>query len=438
MKQMRGLLIAAILLAGLSGLVYWSKKHKAEEASKPSGDAAPKVLTLDEKQVDDIGIVKTGSDPVEISRIGDRWEIVKPEPAAADQDTVNTIVSTAANLTSDRLIDDKPNDLAAFGLAQPLTQITLHLKNGKSSTLDLGTETPTHSGTYVKLATESKVYSIPAFSKNNIDKPLNDIRDKRVLTFSQEKLSRIQVEAKGQTIEFGKNVQGEWQILKPEPLRADGLQVDDLVRKLSEARLKVDLGKVNEGTFSSAPKVATVQVTDNGGTQTAEIRQDKDKKTYAKSSVVTGVYQVDADLAATLTKSLPDYRSKKLFDFGFSDLSEVSTENGTYKKSGEKWFYNSMEMDNSSMMNFIDKLRDLTATGFEPKGGGKTIFEATAITQDKKRRERVIITREGGNTFAQREGEPAIYKLDSGTADALIQAAKDIKPAAPSTKSKKK
>jgi hypothetical protein len=438
MKQMRGLLIAAILLAGLSGLVYWSKKHKAEEAAKPTGDVAPKVLSLDEKQVDDITIQKTGSDPIEISRIGDRWEIVNPEPSPADQDTVNTIVSTAANLTSERLIDDKPNSLEAFGLTQPVTQITIHLKSGKSSTLDLGAETPTHGGTYAKLAGESKVYSIASFSKSNIDKSLNDIRDKRLVTFDRDKLSRVQVEAKGQTMEFGKNVQGEWQILKPEPLRADALQVDDLVRKLSEARIKADLGKVNEGTFNSAPKVATLQVTDNGGTQTVEVRQDKDKKTYAKSSVVTGIYQVDADLAATLTKSLTDYRSKKLFDFGFSDLSEVSTETATYKKSGEKWFYNGLEMDNSSMMNFIDKLRDLTATGFDTKAAGRKIFEATAITQDKKRKEQVTITREGDNTFAQREGEPAIYKLDAGAADALVQAAKDIKPAPPAAKSKKK
>jgi hypothetical protein len=354
MKQMRGLLIAAILLAGLSGLVYWSKKHKAEEAAKPTGDLAPKVLTLDEKQVDGITIQKTGSDPVEISRIGDRWEIVKPEASPADQDTVNTIVSTVANLTSERLIDDKPNGLDAFGLTQPLTQITIHLKNGKSSTLDLGAETPTHGGTYAKLANESKVYSIAAFSKTNIDKSLNDIRDKRLLTFDRDKLSRVQVEAKGQTMEFGKNVQGEWQILKPEPMRADALQVDDLVRKLAEARIKVDLGKVNEATFNSAPKVATLQVTDNGGIQTVEVHQDKDKKTYAKSSAVTGIYQVDAELAATLTKSLAEYRSKKLFDFGFSDLSELSTETAAYKKSGEKWFYNGLEMDNSSMMNFID------------------------------------------------------------------------------------
>jgi len=439
MKQMRGLLIAAIVLAGLSGLVYWSRKHKADEASKPSADAAPKILALEEKQVDGLTIQRTGSDPVEISRVGDRWEIVKPEPMPADQDTVNTIVSTASNLTSERLIDDNPGNLEVFGLTHPITQITLHLKSGKSSTLDLGAETPTHSGTYAKLGNEGKVYSVPSFSKNNIDKSLNDLRDKRVLTFSQDKLSRVEVQAKDQPIEFGKNAQGEWQILKPQPLRADGLQVDDLVRKLNEARLKVEPGKISPADFNSASRVATVQVTDNGGTQTLEVRQNKDKKVFAKSSAVGAIYQIDGDLATILTKSVTDYRSKKLFDFGFADLAEVATETADYKKSGEKWFFNGLEMDNSSIMNLTDKLRDLTATGFDTKDGGNKIFEATVTTQDKKRKEKVTITRQGDNTFAQREGEPAIYKLDGAAADAVVQAAKDVKPApTPQTKSKKK
>ena len=41
----------------------------------------------------------------------------------------------------------------------------------------------------------------------------------------------------GEAIEFGKNNQNEWQILKPKPLRADGLQVDELVRKLKVAKM---------------------------------------------------------------------------------------------------------------------------------------------------------------------------------------------------------
>lgn len=444
MKQMRGLLIAAIVLAGLSGLVYWSNKHKAAEAAKPAADVAPKILTLDEKLVDEVTIEKSGAEPYVISRIGDRWEITKPEPMPADQDAVNSIVSTASTLTSDRLVDEKPDSLGPFGLANPPTALTFHLKNGSSAKLLLGNDTPAGGSTYVKLASLPKVYTLASFSKNNLDKPLNDLRDKRLLTFADaDKVSRIELTgATGPSIEFGRNAQGDWQIFKPEPLRADATQVDELLRKLKDAKIQLDAGMIAEPTFKAAPKLAEVQVTFGGETQSIEFRRDKDKTLYAKSSVVTGIYKTGDDITDTLKKSVIDFRSKKLFDFGFNELSQITASpaggsSSTYVRSGEKWFLNGREMDAPSIMNLIDKLRDLTAVGFTDKAAGARVFQVSVTTQDKKRSETVTITRQGANTVAQREGEPAMYTLDSGAADGLTQAAADVKPAPPKTPKKK-
>ncbi len=50
-------------------------------------------------------------------------------------------------------------------------------------------------------------------SKLRFDKGLNDLRDKRLLTFDQGQLTRIDL-AEGKTnIEFGKNAQNEWAIV---------------------------------------------------------------------------------------------------------------------------------------------------------------------------------------------------------------------------------
>lgn len=439
MKQMRGLLIAAVALAVLSGLVYWSKKHKADEAGKPSPDAAPKILTLEEKHVSEIRVQKQGHEPMTLKKVADQWEITNPEPMRADQDTVASLISTASTLTSDRLIDDKPSDLQTFGLKEPFAQITLSMDNGKGgATLQLGKDTPAGGATYVKLANDPRVFTIATYSKNNLDKPLSELRDKRLLTFNTDKISRVDLDVKGHTIEFGKNGLGEWQILKPEPLRADALQVDDLVRKLKDAKIQVDPGKIAPATFAAVPKIATVSVTDNSGTQTAEIREDAKKTAYAKSSVVDGIYKVGADLVDVTNKQVTDFRSKKLFDFGFSELSEVTANGTTYTRSGEKWLAGGKEMDSGSIQALIEKLRDLTSIGFTTKAGGKPVFTAGATTQDKKHSEKITILREGDRTSATRDGEPAVYTLENSAADDLMKAAADVKPAAPKTPSPKK
>ena len=83
-------------------------------------------------------------------------------------------------------------------------------------------------------------------------------------------------------------------------------------------------------------------------TQTLEVRKDKDKNYYAKSSAVEGVYKVAADVGDALDKGLDDFRNKKLFDFGFSDPSKVDVKGATYTKSGDKWMSGGKTMDNTT------------------------------------------------------------------------------------------
>ena len=91
------------------------------------------------------------------------------------------------------------------------------------------------------------------------------------------------------------------------------------------------------------------------------------------------MYKVAADLGEGLNKGLDDFRNKKLFDFGFSDPTKIEIKNGagapvTYAKTGDKWTAGPKNMDNSSVQNLIDKLRDLTATRFAEQGGGQPVF----------------------------------------------------------------
>ena len=69
-----GLLTAIAVLAVLAGSIWWSNKHP----SAPATPAAPKLVSVDAKQIDDIRLDKTGSDPVELVKLAGSWEIAKP------------------------------------------------------------------------------------------------------------------------------------------------------------------------------------------------------------------------------------------------------------------------------------------------------------------------------------------------------------------------
>src|SRR5262249_54730319 len=141
-----------------------------------------------------------------------------------------------------------------------------------------------------------------------------------------------------------KNNQNDWQILKPKPLRADGSQVEDLIRKLKDAKMDTAVSdedaKKAATSFAGGKKVGTATVTDATGNQSLEVREsgaDKDKTYYAKSSVLEGIYKVPNDVGEALNKGVDDFRNKKLFDFAWSDPTKVQVGTAVYQKSGDKW-----------------------------------------------------------------------------------------------------
>ncbi|HTA43121.1 MAG TPA: DUF4340 domain-containing protein [Bryobacteraceae bacterium] len=421
-----GLLTAVAVLAVLGGLVWWSNKHP-QTASSSSTPANPKIIAVDQKQIEDIRLVKQGTDPIELAKLADSWEIAKPMPMHADQDAANSLASSLSTLNADRLIDEKPSDLKQFGLDMPTAEVDVTLKGGKTDKLLLGADTPAATGTYAKLENDPKIYTVPTYTKTGFEKTLSDLRDKRLLTFNQDKLTSFTVTGKGPEVEFAKNTQGDWQITKPKPMRADSLTVDDLVRKLKDA--KMDLSSTDAAEqYAKAERAGTASTTDNTGTQTLEVHKGKDNTWYAKSSAVPGIYKLAGDLGDSFSKTLEDYRNKKLFDFGFNEVSKLELNGTTYQKSGDKWTAGSTQYDAGTLQTVIDKLRDLSATKFADKIAGTPAFTIGVTYGDSHKYEKVAINKDGDMYAAQRDGDPSIYIIDSKNVEDLQKSIAAVKP----------
>jgi len=433
----KGLLIAVVLLAVLAGVVFWSNK-KQEAASKTPADSSTKILNIPDDQLQEVRIKKLTGEVIDLRRESGKWLITEPTPLAADQDAVSSLTGSLTSLNADKVVEDTATDLKQYGLDIPTLDITITKKDGKTDEVLIGNDTLTGSGAYVKLAAGSKIFSVGSTVKTSIDKRPDDLRDKRLLSFESDKLTRVELNAKGQPVEFGKNGSGEWQIVKPAPLRADSTQVDTLVGKLRDAKMDVNAPDPDAAKkYAAAPKVATASVSDSAGTQTLEVHKTKDNDYYAKSSAVDGIYKIAKDVGDALDKSRDDFRNKKLFDFGFSDPSRVEFKGAIYTKMGDKWMVGSKPMDNSSVQALIDKLRDFASTKFTEKGGGEPVFDATVVSNSGKRIEKVAVKKQGDHYFAQRENEPSIYEVDAKAVEDLQKASTDVKEAPPEPAKKK-
>jgi hypothetical protein len=438
-----GLLIAAVVLAALSGVLYWSNRHPASEnTAKASVDTPPKILTLKQDDISKIEIKKKGGEDLDLSKSDTgKWQITAPKSLGADQEAVSSLLSTVSSLNSDRLVEDKAADLSQYGLTQPSLQLDVTTKDSKSQKLLLGDDTPAGSAVFAKLEGDPRVFTIASYTKSSIDKTANDLRDKRLLTLDFDKLSQVEVVNKKQDIQFGRNKQ-QWQIVKPRPSRADNFQVEEIVRKLRDAKMETapsdaDVKKA-AAAFASGTQVATAKVTDAASTQELQIRKSKDDY-YAKSSAVSGIYKVPSDLGSGLDKNVDDFRNKKLFDFGYDDPSKVELHDGAkayfLTKGGQDWWSaDSKKLDSASVQSLIDKIRELSATKFVDSGFTTPVVELTVISNDGKRIEKAEIAKSGDTYIAKRENDPSLYQLDSSAVTDLQKLAADLKPAPPPSK----
>jgi hypothetical protein len=448
--KFRGLVLAILVLSILAGLLYWSAHRKPAGADPGlSLNTSHEIFKLNGEAITQITFKKKGAEPVTLvkAKTGE-WQITEPRPLAADQVPVPHMVSILSSMEFERVVDDRPTDLNQYGLDPALVEVDVTAKDRKTQRLLMGDDTPLGGTAYAMLVGFPAVFTTLNSNKIDLDKSLNDLRDKRLLPVDPANILRVEFVRGAQDMEFSRDKDG-WQIEKPQALPADSFAMGDFVDKLTSAAM--DLADPNThpdthldthaggatsqdpaAAFAHATPFATAKVTTKSGTQVLQVRKDKDSY-YAKSSAVDGIYKVNSDLAHALDKNLDDFRSKKLFAFGSNDPNKLEMNSGSkaysFTLSGRDWLSNGKKMDAASVESLVSDLRDLTATKFADSGFTKPVVELTVTSDGGKRVEPVLIAKSGSGYIAKRRQEPLLYQLDASSVEDIEKAASAITPA---------
>jgi hypothetical protein len=416
--KLNGLTISVILLAVLGGAVYWSEKQKTAEEKQPPKDAPPKIVSVPAEEIREIQIQRIGKPMLTIRRAGSSWTMVEPHQWPIDEDAANSVVTTLASLESDRLVEEKSGDLGQFGLLNPYLQVGLKKADGKEIRVAVGDDVPTGGNAFAKSKDSDRIYVIASHVKTSLDKTAYDLRDKRLIRFDPDKLTRVRVQAGPQTYEFGKNAGNEWQIIAPKPMRADASQVDDLVRKLKDAKMGATLADdeiaVARKNFATAKPVAIATVTDAAGEHRLEVRTINDV-VYAKGTAAEDPYKVETELG-TIGKDLGVYRNKKLFDFGWEDPTRIEVDGKVYEKKDTNWLSGGKTMDSETVQTLIDKLRSVQAARIidsAPKVG-ESLLRMSVTSKGGKLVEKISVHELKPEYVVIREGDPAGYVIPPG------------------------
>jgi hypothetical protein len=439
---MKKLFIAAVILAGLGGAIWWSEKQEVAKKDQPDPKAPPKILAVKEEEVKQIELQRAGEEPtVLVKDDAGKWSITSPAGLPADSSVIASLSGQVTTLAAERLIDDNLTDLAAYGLDPAVVSVKLTMKDGTVHNLRIGGETPDKSSIYASVDGDKHLYGMASFNKDAFNKGARDLREKHLLAFDSAQLSRVELNVAGkQPLEFSRAGEA-WQILKPRPLRADGLAVDELVRQLKDAEMDVSADdKLAAAAFASGKPHATAKVTTPTGVQTLDVRKSGDDY-YARSSSVAGAFKVTPALGTGVNKALEDFQNKKLFDFAFDDPNKIhyksKDDDKTFEKNGTDWLSNGRTVDSVAVQSMIDKLRDLSASRLDDVSMTTSEIEITVVSKDGKRTETINLTPSGTDYLARRGAEAGIYRIEGSAITSLQQAVTGIQEAASTAKGAK-
>ena len=436
MHGTKSTLLLLVVLASLGGYIYFvdSKRDLATE-----GANAKAFTELVADNIEEIEIKNADGVTSRVQRVGTDWQLVAPDKADADDGVVGTVTSNLSTLEVQRVVDEKPADLAQYGLNPPRVDLSFRLKDQKEfQRLLVGEKTPTGGDYFAKRPNEDRVFLISSFLDAIFNKTTFDLRNKAILTFDRNEAKDIEIVTGANVAQFTGSG-SDWRIAKPIAARADYAAVEGLMTRLSSTFMQkiVVMEAADLKPYGLDKPSLTATVTTGSSKATLLIGRTDEGGRFAKDASRSEVFTVEETLFTELSKAIGEFRRKDLFDGRSFTANRIEVTRGnetialdkTTVDSKETWKNAGKDVDLAKAEDLMAKLSNLRATTFEPAAHPSLKMPVFTVTVrfDEKKTETVMFGRAGMDAFASRGDEPGAAKIDAMALDEAVKALDAVK-----------
>ncbi|MFB3897152.1 MAG: DUF4340 domain-containing protein [bacterium] len=247
------------------------------------------------------------------------WWVTKPEKLKANQNKLDDLLWKLQSLAVNRFVDEQPLDLAKYGLTNPQMQIRLKSAEGKVSALNIGKSDISNGALYAKTADNSYIFSLDTAVINELNiSSIAELRDRSVLTFDSDSITRIELKYPDKTMVVAKE-QGQWWMTQPKRIKADASKLDDLLWRLSGLSI-IEFGETQPKSLNKygldKPSLIISLQSNNQKLPELSLGNDDIKKhlIYAQTSDKNFIFQIDDsilhDLKATVIELSEIHKTK--------------------------------------------------------------------------------------------------------------------------------
>jgi len=217
-------LFIAVLLVG-----FYFYESLQEEKKKSAEEETSALFQLNAEDVTSV-VLESGDQEMRFEKKDGTWEILHPVRSGADAFAFSRLLTRLTGLKSQRPITESPKDLSEFGLHEPAVSLTFKAGDHEN-TLRIGDISPIEKGYYVNTGKDRKVYLIAGDDKRALDRPLLELRDKKLFTLKTDRVRQVVIARKGERWILEKKV-GKWIFQGDEDLKIDTEKVEAFLRPM--------------------------------------------------------------------------------------------------------------------------------------------------------------------------------------------------------------
>ncbi len=231
--RFRGTCSLVILFVAIAGYVYFVEIRGGAERTKVKANES-KIFLFDKDDVNSVYL--KNYDNTFLLELGPSgWEMKEPVETGGDDGLVDLILTSLENSRIEKTVIDSASDLAPFGLDKPLIALSIATDGTWRDTLYMGGHNPTRSFVYSRLSGQNKVFIVPAVLFNNTSKKLLALRNKSVLDFSKDEITRVLLTREDDALLFERDGDS-WDISEPISVRGDKGRIERVINGLSNLK----------------------------------------------------------------------------------------------------------------------------------------------------------------------------------------------------------
>jgi hypothetical protein len=268
MSQSTKLFAGVVILAGLGGAIYYAQnKDKQIGTSHTTSADLPEIKAPDD--IDKVSIVNGEKGEVVLEKKGDKWAVVKPVQAPANQSNVDQLVKNLKDLKAKEVISAQPSEDSKKDYDFiPAKAVHVVAYKGSDKKVDLTFGSSGQRGQMAMVEGKPGIYAVTGYSSYLYTREVKGFRETEIFKFDDQNANGLTIETKDAHLSFTKEGDKWTGSNKGKAIeRFDEEKVKDAVRAF-KALTADDFGDgktaAETGVDEPLSKV-TIQLKDNAG-----------------------------------------------------------------------------------------------------------------------------------------------------------------------------